>query len=187
MLSFLDAFFGTASATSEDETSEDEEEMVQNTSSASGCPDGTSAAPGLPGCCVPDPSFLGDGACDAHEPYNTVECSYDLGDCCTDSCNTDSTFGCAAKEGDAYGPFGYYCLDPQYSTIDDNACDAENKEWIGDGGCDPDYNTAACGWDGGDCCKETCSADFGYYECGRDAQPFDCQNPDIIYRADYVP
>jgi hypothetical protein len=42
-------------------------------------------------------------------------------------------------------------------------------------------------WDGGDCCKETCDSEFSYYECGREMQPFDCKDPDIIYMADYVP
>jgi len=152
----------------------------------SSCPEGTSSPQGLPDCCVPDPNFLGDGACDAYSPYNTAECNYDMGDCCKESCDPNSLYACAAKEGDAYGPFGFYCIDPQYAHIDEDRCQAENREWIGDGGCDPDYNTEACGWDGGDCCKETCDEELGYYECGRDAQPFDCKDPNIIYRADYV-
>jgi len=159
-----------------------EEEPVQYSS----CPEGTSSPQGLPGCCLPDPNFLGDGACDAYSPYNTAECNYDMGDCCKESCDPNSLYGCASKEGDAYGPFGFYCIDPQYARIDEDRCLAENREWIGDGGCDPDYNTEACGWDGGDCCKETCDDEYGYYKCGRDAQPFDCRDPNIIYRADYV-
>jgi len=201
--SFLDSFFGTSANTgggdntasaAEEEEEEEEDEMVElqdNAPSAEQqdgvCPEGTSPAQGLSGCCVPDPSFLGDGACDSYPPYNTPECGYDLGDCCRESCNPDTPFKCAAKEGDAYGPFGYYCLDPRYSAIDEEACNAENREWVGDGGCDPDYNTQECGWDGGDCCRETCDVNFSYYECGRDAQPFDCKNPDIIYRAGYQP
>ena len=152
------------------------------------CLEGTFLAEGLPGCCVPDPSFLGDGACDAHAPYNAQECGYDRGDCCRESCDPGSPFGCKAKEGDEYGPFGFFCLDPTYGPlIDEGACQAENREWVGDGGCDPEYNTQACGWDGGDCCRETCNPDFAYYECGRAAQPFDCKDPNIIYRAGYVP
>ena len=143
----------------------------------------------MPACCVEDASFLGDGACDAYAPYNTKECGYDLGDCCRESCRPATTFACAAKEGDAYGPFGFYCLDPQHggTAIDEERCGAENREWVGDGGCDPEYNTAECGWDGGDCCRDSCDDRFAYYECGREAQPFDCQNPDIIYQAGYVP
>merc|ERR1711862_609562 len=91
------------------------------------CPEGTSPASGMPACCVPDPSFLGDGACDAYAPYNTEECGYDLGDCCRESCRSDTTFACAAKEGDAYGPFGFYCLDPLHGggAIDEEECSAE--------------------------------------------------------------
>jgi len=153
------------------------------------CPEGTSSPPGMPACCVPDPTFLGDGACDVYAPFNTEECGYDLGDCCRESCRADTTFGCAAKEGDDYGPFGFYCLDPAHGggAIDEEACGAERREWVGDGGCDPEHNTAACGWDGGDCCRETCDEKFAYFECGRESQPFSCKNPDIIYRADYVP
>jgi hypothetical protein len=206
--SFLDTFFGTGGSIGdtekssedmepmaaftveeedeEEEKEEDEEEEKEEEETWT-CSGDLLPAPGLPGCCVSDPSFLGDGACDAYEPYNTAECGYDLGDCCRESCNPDTPFGCAAKEGDDYGPFGYYCIDPDYSSMDVNACQAENREWIGDGGCDPEYNNAACGWDGGDCCRQSCDVEFAYYECGRDAQPFDCKNPDIIYRADYVP
>ena len=63
------------------------------------CAEGTLSVTGLDGCCVPDPSFLGDGACDPYEPYNTEACGYDLGDCCKDTCNPLATFGCNSKEG----------------------------------------------------------------------------------------
>ena len=63
------------------------------------CAEGTLSVTGLDGCCVPDPSFLGDGACDPYEPYNTEACGYDLGDCCKDTCNPHATFGCNSKEG----------------------------------------------------------------------------------------
>jgi len=37
-------------------------------------------------------------------------------------------------------------------------CNVSHLSYIGDGQCDKidSYNTAACGWDGGDCCEETC-------------------------------
>lgn len=180
--SFLSSFFSNngGNDNQDSETSSQDEE-------SSGCPEGTESPLGMPGCCVSDPSFLGDGACDAYAPYNTAECGYDLGDCCQDSCNSDSSFGCNAKEGDDYGPFGFFCLDPRYGSIDEEECNADNREWVGDGGCDPDYNNAACGWDGGDCCRDSCDSEFAYYECGRAAQPFDCKNPDIIYQWGYVP
>jgi hypothetical protein len=201
--SFLSSFFSSNSGVQSSNTNNDAEELQegeeeiaswsvvssspQDSQEQGNCGDGLSSPQGMPDCCVPDPSFLGDGACDAYAPYNTQECGYDLGDCCQESCNVDTPFGCAAKEGDAYGPFGYYCLDPRYGNINEEACGAENREWVGDGGCDPEYNTAECGWDGGDCCRQSCNSEFAYYECGRDAQPFDCKNPDIIYRADYIP
>ena len=45
------------------------------------------------------------------------------------------------------------------------SCSAENPSYIGDGYCDfTDYNTADCGWDGGDCCESTCNG--SEYSCG---------------------
>eukprot|EP00752_Nemacystus_decipiens_P015180 g13520.t1 len=55
-------------------------------------------------------------------------------------------------------------------------CDVNNPHWIGDGECDHDeYNTEACGWDGGDCCF--CSCEDALYEC-RDSDFTECQDPD---------
>jgi hypothetical protein len=172
---------------SEEEEEEDELKLSKGDEVSQTCPDGLLAVEDLKGCCVPDPSFLGDGACDPNAPYNTAECGYDRGDCCRETCDTDTTYGCNAKEGDEFGPFGFYCLDPQYAYIDEEECKTENREWIGDGGCDPEYNTKACGWDGGDCCAETCDETFAYYECGTEVQPFDCKDPDIISVFGYVP
>ena len=180
--SFLDSFIfgsdegGQPSSSNQVPVLEDD---AQEQAKQVGCSEGLPSIQGHAGCCVPEPTFLGDGACDAHAPYNTAECGYDLGDCCKESCDTEAQFGCKAKEGDAYGPFGFYCLDPQYSTIDEN-CTTENREWIGDGGCDEEFNTQACGWDGGDCCQESCDTEFAYYECGREEQPFNCLDPNII-------
>jgi hypothetical protein len=154
------------------------------------CAEGTLSVTGLDGCCVPDPSFLGDGACDPYEPYNTEACGYDLGDCCKDTCNPLATFGCNSKEGMGYGPFGFFCIDPNASSstiIDPSKCKVLNREWIGDGGCDHELNTVECQWDGGDCCRQSCDPEHAYFMCGREEQPYDCRNPDIINRADYVP
>jgi hypothetical protein len=180
--SFLDSFiFGTDEGSQGTVLEDDAQEQPKQ---ASGCLEGFPPVQGHPGCCVPEPTFLGDGACDAHAPYNTVECGYDLGDCCRESCDTNAQFGCKAMEGDAYGPFGFYCIDPQYSTVEED-CTNENREWIGDGGCDEEFNTQACGWDGGDCCVETCDTEFAYYECGGEQQPFNCLDPNIIHQFDY--
>lgn len=176
-----------ASATISEEVEEDELKLSKGDEVSQACPDGLLPVADLKGCCVPDPSFLGDGACDPNSPYNTAECGYDRGDCCRETCNTGTTYGCKAKEGDEFGPFGFYCLDPQHAYIDEKECKTENREWIGDGGCDPEYNTKACGWDGGDCCAETCDTTFAYYECGTEVQPFDCKDPDIISVFGYVP
>ncbi len=49
------------------------------------CPGDLFPVEGLPGCCVEEPSYLGDGACDPRAPYNTEACAFDLGDCCLHS------------------------------------------------------------------------------------------------------
>jgi len=49
-------------------------------------------------------------------------------------------------------------------------CDPRFRDWVGDGWCDGGaYNTEECGWDGGDCCDDTCIASA--YDCSR---PMDC-------------
>lgn len=111
------------------------------------CPEGTQSVEGLPNCCLEEPNYLGDGACDPWGPYNTEECAFDLGDCCYETCNHDSPYGCDTKEGEAdYGPFGFFCIDPRFGIIDESKCEIENREWIGDGGCDAEggYNTEEC-------------------------------------------
>jgi hypothetical protein len=44
------------------------------------------------------------------------------------------------------------------------ACDGAGGEsaWVTDGYCDPENNTALCGYDGGDCCPSDCDADATY-------------------------
>lgn len=53
-----------------------------------------------------------------------------------------------------------------------------HKSFLGDGSCHEDfdgcYNTAICGYDGGDCCKDTCK-DSEYVTCGTEG--FACRNP----------
>lgn len=45
------------------------------------------------------------------------------------------------------------------------ACVSKHAYWIGDGWCDADLNIAACQYDGGDCCLQTCSYDRPFL-CG---------------------
>lgn len=54
-------------------------------------------------------------------------------------------------------------------------CEVEYQHWIGDGYCDKrgNYNTAACGWDGGDCCRSSCRN--AKYTCG--IMGYDCKDP----------
>ena len=117
------------------------------------CPDGLQPVDGLPGCCVTEPEYHGDGACDPDAPFNTPECNFDGGDCCQKTCDLDSTYGCSA-ESFGYGPFGYYCINPALDEyIDENLCTVSDRTRLGDGRCDANvemYNTEACDWDGGD-------------------------------------
>jgi hypothetical protein len=145
------------------------------------CGEGLMALPGRPDCCVPNTNFIGDGACDPDAPYNTAECLWDGGDCCKDTCKADSPFGCKTKEGGElgeYGPFGFYCLDPsQGEDVVSAECNVAEKERIGDGKCNPQFNTASCNYDGGDCCEETCDEEFGFYPCGSGQQSYVCMDP----------
>eukprot|EP01084_Bolivina_argentea_P104773 187586_1 len=60
-------------------------------------------------CNVEHMDYLGDGYCD-HDGvgYNSLECQWDKGDCCEESCVSTVDFDC--------GSGGYDCLDPQNSV-----------------------------------------------------------------------
>jgi len=111
-------------------------------------------------CLADASSWLGDGYCDDW-PYNSLGCNWDDGDCCEDTC-VDNSYTC--------GYVGSYevgfedCLDP-------NACQVDALSWVGDGLCDytDGYNTASCGWDGGDCCVVSAACVLKSYCC---AAPF---------------
>jgi len=79
-------------------------------------------------CAADNPSWIGDGHCDAEYPgYHVESCGWDGRDC---------------------APKGY----PEriiYNPITDVR---SGKSILGNGGCDGGvYNTEVCGWDGGDC------------------------------------
>ena len=110
-------------------------------------------------CDVAFTSYLGDGACDIMDTYNTLACNWDGGDCCVSSCTSTTDNTCGVN--------GWQCLDP-----DGSSCPVSNPSYLNDGYCDAmdqfsNYNTAGCNWDGGDCCHATCG-DNGptEVECG---------------------
>jgi len=65
-----------------------------------------------------------------------------------------------------------------------------HKGWVGDGVCHDNmegcYNTAVCGYDGGDCCEDTCeiSSTSSYIECGHDG--YACKDPASDYCNGYL-
>uniref|UniRef100_A0A7S1TZS8 LNR domain-containing protein n=1 Tax=Phaeomonas parva TaxID=124430 RepID=A0A7S1TZS8_9STRA len=48
------------------------------------------------------------------------------------------------------------------------------ETYTADGYCDPEMNTDACGWDGGDCCEQTCVSGSPF-TCG--VNGYNCVNP----------
>ena len=133
----------------------------------------------LPGECV-------DNACQFVETTSNCEegfiCSgglcLDASDPCAGIvCNTPPESTCTSPtRGIVYGETGV-CVEGEcvYETTvnqcedgegcADGVCETCNvsyPNWLGDGYCDSSsYNTAACGWDGGDCCPSTCSGSCG--------------------------
>jgi hypothetical protein len=112
-------------------------------------------------CDIQYGSYLGDGQCNerigTNTNYNTEQCGWDGGDCCPSTCRDeeDVTYTC--------GSHRFECLDPdayENAVLSNNSlCPAEPLSWVGDGICDyyqRFVNTQRCGWDGGDCCIESC-------------------------------
>lgn len=62
-------------------------------------------------------------------------------------------------------------------------CNVKNPSWLGDGFCENrgGYNTEQCGWDGGDCCRETCYSIL----CG--IFRFECKDPAVLYPPTNMP
>ena len=81
---------------------------------------------------------LGDGKCDGGD-YNTPECGWDGGDCVAANAALWAVYpDCRVRYPESVG---------------DGECDGKNTCWHFDyHHCIiDDYNTAECGWDGGDC------------------------------------
>jgi hypothetical protein len=90
----------------------------------------------------------GDGFCDA--PYNTAECGFDGGDCCSDTCIGTlycgtTIFACV----DPSSAFAGQCSGPSSALLQLGNGECTSFDWGG-------FDTAVCGWDGGDCCIRSC-------------------------------
>jgi len=71
---------------------------------------------------------------------------------------------------------GESCMLDDTGTCTEAVCDVPSLAYIGDGWCDDalgSYNTQECGYDGGDCCEDTCS--ISTYECGSNG--YNCLDP----------
>ena len=93
----------------------------------------------FPNCHLDDPSLsnlVGNGICNKGE-YNTLSCGWDGGDCIE-----------ANKLNPPPGWEGAEMTHPAFTD-----CHVHLISRIGDGSCDDweGYNTAECGWEGGDC------------------------------------
>jgi hypothetical protein len=65
-------------------------------------------------------------------------------------------------------------IEPAAASIYGSACQG-NPLYVGDGRCDDILNTMLCGWDGGDCCRSTCTESL-LQVC----DDFDCLDPDAL-------
>ena len=107
------------------------------------------------------PWLAGDGYC--QDETNTAECSYDGGDCCLLTINSEHCTECICHHQENCGAEFFHPL-------------------VGDGYCQDETNNGACNYDGGDCClpntnsdqctecicqhQETCAAGFIPYLVG---------------------
>ena len=88
------------------------------------------------------PGIVGDGQCD-HD-VNSVEFDFDGGDCCVLTCTSD-IFNC--QDG------SFNCKDPV--ALQQEVCPVKNQK---NGKCNTGiHNTLQCGYDSGDCCRDTCT------------------------------
>ena len=110
--------------------------------------------------CMAKPKQVGNGVCNKNGKNNVESCMWDGGDCCEQSCVNNPDPKYAAR----CGRNGYQCLDPAYASSptaapDQEECTAPKPHSVGNGVCNHNNgknNVAVCGWDGGDCCEESC-------------------------------
>ena len=150
------------------------------TGDGDGCPAGY--GPDCAGACVGDwtlenwatDSFCtdGEGATSIDTPDGIgVQVDLDCADFLFDggACDEDHCIALCDEFGGYTGTLSVYygcdCSSP-YTAPEEEECDAPIETYLGDGYCDSyePYNSAACGWDGGDCCESTC--EDSTYDCG---------------------
>ena len=121
----------------------------------------------FPHCRQGNAASFGTGYC-THS-LNNADCGYDGGDCCEDSCISSDRNECGVD-----GP-GFFCKDPDNGGTDPYP-NCEKTEWIGTGYCTDVNNNADCGYDGGDCCEDSCVD--GSRTCGSGG--YDCKDPSFL-------
>ena len=103
-----------------------------------------------PNCIVDSPSLIGDGICTIEAPYNTADCGFDGGDCVVDAfpncisvdpvlignelCDNSAPYNTAECGFD-----GGDCIVEAYPDCE--LANQANKDVIGDGFCETQYNT----------------------------------------------
>ena len=128
---------------------------------------------------------LGDGRCDPE--FNNAACNFDNGDCCSRTCkNYRAAWGTQSPpDGDDITHPVYDCSNVVDSLTCVPSCpaSASARARLGDGRCDADLNTEACGFDLGDCCVDTCvSRQFG---CGSNGYQCISGSRGVCFRANY--
>ena len=98
--------------------------------------------------------YIGDGIFD--DIYNTPDCEFDGGDCCTSESDmiSLSCWKCVCHNETTYTsstPMEYETERPTVCKLDDYYMDVDYDD-IGDGICDENLNHEVCNYDGGDCC-----------------------------------
>ena len=123
-------------------------------------PSGPPTVSPTPVSCMAKPKQVGNGVCNKNGKNNVESCMWDGGDCCEQSCVNNPDPKYAAR----CGRNGYQCVDPAYASSPTAApgqeeCTAPKPHSVGNGVCNHNNgknNVADCGWDGGDCCEESC-------------------------------